>query len=189
MATEYLVAVNVPSKFNTGEIRVKFEDTEDWYGADAELTDKLAVGNTVKIATSKKGKNVFIDKVKVVEEAPAGQPGTQSSKDYWAEKDKHQREVIEPRLTYQDARRDALAFLAIQATAGTLALGSGKAEKKAELLTMKLDELTAAFVQDANTQGAVVRIKGEMDEPGDFDPEAEGLGEDGMDEFDDDIPF
>jgi hypothetical protein len=193
------VGYTTVSKYDDAELRIKFEGDDQWYGAPKSMADDLTKGNQVQIKSVMHGKNAYIEKVKVVDRpAPGAASDPKGKDDYWAAKDAHQKEVVEPRLTYQDARRDALALLAIEQAAGVLKVGSGSAEKKAGAIAIRLDYLTATFYEDAMTQGAVGRIADQTDEGDQFDAKAEKEAEEtggetadteGDDDLEDDIPF
>jgi hypothetical protein len=85
--------------------------------------------------------------------------------EYFKEKEKHDREEREPRIQYQSARKDALAFIAVLAEQDALpitaASGKGNKAKRYEELEEILDKLTVRFYNDILTLRVLEKVQDE----------------------------
>lgn len=80
------------------------------------------------------------------------------------EKDRHQLEVVEPRITFTAARRDALDFVMLLATAEALELPA-KTKKNERLAAIESlhDHYTAKFFADAMGTDTIARADAEVE--------------------------
>ena len=74
-------------------------------------------------------------------------------------------------IVYQSSRKDALEFVALALSTGSLSLGKVD-KKRLGILEAALDRYTALFFEDVNTLGAVVR-EAENEGKAQAEPEAE----------------
>lgn len=197
---EGVVGVNMKSKFDETERRIKFDDQDGWYGCAGSLDgiEALEKSNKVKVRVEGTGNDAQIVKVALITKGDGGAKRggggykgggggggkSQMSKEEWAEKDLQ--------IRYQSARNAAITAVALAVEVGALVLGTAKAKPEAKLAVLngQLDLYTAQFYADVENKGAVVRTSSQLDEDetveddDDFDDETSG-----DDEFDDDIPF
>lgn len=93
--------------------------------------------------------NVDKDSLQVVSKsAPAPAKSSGGGKDgYWEEKQKHDREVVEPRITFASSQRDAIELVTAALANDCLSFGNTAKGAKLDLLLKYVDEVTAVFYQ------------------------------------------
>lgn len=180
---EGVVGVIMESKFGKGEWRLKLNDVDQWFNVAKRYEGVLEQGNRVGVKYEQKGKNAAVLGVKLVEAGTPVQPNAaagQSREGYWTEKEArdiarelHQRDVIEPRTQYANARDHAIRVVELLLVNGAVALPAAtkRAEREIEILG-RIDDLTVRFFGDADAQGAIGRVQAEK-EPYDTAPEDE----------------
>ena len=188
---EGIVGVNMQSKFDSTQRRVKFEDQDFWYGADASLADQLERGSKVLVMTEGSGKNAMIRKVKVLEASAGGgyrkntgkpygkaQGGTGTSaglsKEEWAEKDLA--------IRYQHSQKVGASLLETALAQGVITIPKKNAE---DVFIGYFDRFTAAVFNDIAGRDAVTRVGGDENESDDIDDIETEAGTD--DSFEDDL--
>ena len=127
-------------------------------------------GETIQFATEQKGKNtnVIMSTVEKVENQVASAPKPTSAtsstggsgykgyaskseffdaKDaYWDNKEKHDKEVVAPRINFSASQRDAIALVVAALENDCLSLGAAKG-KRLDLLLEQVDKVTERFVE------------------------------------------
>lgn len=181
---EGVVGVNMQSKFDASQRRVKFEDQDFWYGAANDLSDQLERGSKVLVLTEGSGKNAMIKKVKVLEPAIGGgnyrkraQSSTSSgglSKEEWAEKDLA--------IRYQHSQKVGASLLETALAQGVITIPKKNAE---DVFIGYFDRFTAAVYNDIAGRDAVGRVAGDENESDDINDIETEAGTD--DSFEDDL--
>jgi len=208
--SEGKVGVMMESKFGKGEWRLKLDDDPTWYNVSKRYEGVLEQGNVVKVRFEQKGKNAQVTGIKLV---TAGDPVKQDAapgqtKDgFWTAKDardvereRYQREVVEPRITYANARDHALRAVELLLVNGALALPGVRSVAERQVVILgAIDEHTVRFFVDSQKQRATERVATEThveshapagDEGTDDDADLDAPDDvDGDDLEDDDIPF
>lgn len=152
---------------------VTFVNTKDWNGRNGPVTlysfriegddtywrtgrddPQLQKGQFAKFTAE--GQNVDVTSIergdiKVETAAPkkSGGGSASSRNEYWENKDKHDKEVVQPRIMYCAARRDAITIATAALNADALKLGS-KAATKVDNFVGAVVKLTAELL-DAQT--------------------------------------
>lgn len=173
-----------------------------FFTADGNWVGKVRKFATVKVKVQARGKNHYVTNFKELsppDDNPrgngngragsgggsrppykgGGSSGPSARDKYFEDKDKYDKEHREPRIQQQAARRDAIEFLTLLVANGGVSLGSGKADKKAEILELELDRLTAKFWRDTQSLAKLKRAAEESSEPEEVEEQ---------DDFNDDPP-
>lgn len=177
-----------------GGVRAKISTYDEFFNVPGRFAQIFQKGAEIKVALALKGKKYFAENAKLVSGASEAPPprsaggsssgGSGGGGVDWAAKDKA--------IQYQSSRKDALQLVELLIANGALPLGSGKADKKAEIILGEIDRYTGRFFRDIGTLGAVKRDAAQREE----DPEVEEDDDDvsapdaaGDDDWDDDVPF
>ena len=139
----------------------QIEGTGTWFRT-GETDPKLSVGDIVKFcAVRQKVDLATLEPATASEAAKApksasgsgratsgsttSRGGTNMSRDgYWKERDRYDKEVRQPMIAYQSARKDAVQIVTAALAADILALGQKKADKL-DLLLGYVDEVTTSL--------------------------------------------
>lgn len=110
-------------------------------------------GDSIRFTAEEKGGNFNVDvdtisKIESVAKVVASvAPASSSSKDtYWADKDAHSKNVIEPRINFSASQRDAVALVTAALEFDCLSFGSVAKGKKLDMLLDYVDQVTDRFV-------------------------------------------
>lgn len=178
------VGVVMDSQFKKGEFRVKLEEHDDWFGASKRFEGTIEQGNVVKLKVERKGKSAHIVGVKLVEKvdaeaAPARKSGN-SKDEYWEAKDKYDKEVVQPRIVYVNARDHAIRVVQMLLAADAIALPAAKKHvERKDVILGEIDLLTARYFADASDVAAIQRAAEELDTDPSAPEDTELDGEDG----------
>lgn len=163
-----------------GFYSIKIGDT--WHGA-GKIRPDFAKGTNVSFdAYLKDGKYSTIKgpiTPVATSSASTGQSTAKSTyqakEDYWASKEKHDREVVQPRITFLAAYERAIAFTDLAIRSGTLSvLEKAKATEKLDILTAFVDEVTDKIIAKSNGKPAKVAVAdadGDEQDPDDSNEE------------------
>lgn len=138
----------------------RLEDNNQWFRT-GQKDPSLTAGDGIKFVTTR-GQNVDADSIeqldpsKVKKPTPAAaststatrtSPTTSMTRNsYWEEKDRYDKEVRQPMIAFQSARRDAVDLVTAALAADILTLGQKKAEKL-DLLLGYVDEVTQSLLE------------------------------------------
>lgn len=155
-------AVSRPNK--GGFQAIKVEDA--WYGLPKKGPPGVDKGDsvsfnfyvkdgqykTIKGEISKKAQNA---PVQGIPNQAAGKNSYQAKDDYWAAKEKHDKEVVQPRITYLAAYERAVQFAVLAVDNGAIpGLEKAKPNDRLSVLTSFVDELTNNIILKANDTAA-----------------------------------
>ena len=128
----------------------------------------LSVGDAISFVADSRTANVDFDSVKQVEAseverapkpaAPSSSSGRSKSSgkssenweargEYWANKEKRDIAVVEPRINYSASQRDAISLVTAALANDALSFGATTKGKKLDMLLDFVDEVTARFVE------------------------------------------
>lgn len=194
MAVEGKVGWVGPNKRGEG-FRVAIGD--EWYTVAKRYEGILEKGNKIKAKTKVEDGETYLGSPELIEKAEGGgwkgkgggggrKPDPKKEERFEkqaereAEKWSHQLTVVEPRITYANARDHALRFLDMLVRTESLVLGKDVAKREG-ILTDKLNELIATFVAGSNTHASGETATADADDGFDDDKS----DEDGFDSDDD----
>lgn len=196
-----------------GGVRAKIDSYDEFFNVPGRFAAMFQKQAQVKVKLIAKGKKFFVENAKALGSAPpprtagpvpagvggggkfgGGQSGGMSKED-WDKKD--------AMIRYQSSRKDALELVTLLLANGALPLGSGKADKKAEIILGEVDRYTGRFFREIATLGAVKRDDEQREEDPEVDEEElavdQAVAEDeafgdtpndvDFDDDDDDVPF
>lgn len=109
-------------------------------------------GNSIRFTAEEKNGNFNVDvssitKVESVATVVKSVAPSSSGKDtYWADKDAHQKKVVEPRINFSASQRDAVALVTAALEFDCLSFGSTAKGKKLDMLLDYVDQVTDRFV-------------------------------------------
>jgi hypothetical protein len=141
----------------------QIEGDRQWYRTGT--TDLPAqVGESIRFVFDKG--RVDVDSVEVVpasEVAKAPKPrgvgsvgsksgSYQSKDDYWAAKDRHDKEVKDPQMKWQGARKDAIAVVGLALQHGALDVSKAAKAKQLDAIIAAIEEVTVGFFNDSSTK-------------------------------------
>ena len=198
-----------------GSKRFKIADTDLFVNADEPFASQIQKFGTIKVAVVQRGKKHFVERLKVLAapEPARGKSGGggyrqgggggfkggggQSARDkYFEDKDKYDKEVREPKIHYQSAIKAAHDTVNLLLTHSALPLGSGKAEKKEEIILQAIERYTYRWWKSIEGMELVAKHKAQLEEDPEVEQE-EQQDDDGFDDapsgsddgFDDDVDF
>lgn len=143
----------------------RLEDNNQWFRT-GQKDPSLTAGDGIKFVTTR-GQNVDVgsieqlDPSKVTKPKPAASAGSSQGdggarrasptasmtrNSYWEEKDRYDKEVRQPMIAFQSARRDAVDVVTAALAADILSLGQKKADKL-DLLIGYIDEVTDSMLE------------------------------------------
>lgn len=139
----------------------QLENDRNWYRTGTDLPNVQA-GEAVRFTYDDSKNQVDVSTITKVEAgtveaapappaAPASAPRKSGGEDwnarqkYWDAKERRDIEVVEPRITYSAAQRDAIAAVEVMLNNGALALGNAKAADKMEMILDAIDKVADRF--------------------------------------------
>jgi len=138
----------------------RLEDNNQWFRT-GQKDPSLTAGDGIKFVTTR-GQNVDVDSIeqldpsKVTKPTPAAASTSTTTRtsptasmtrnSYWEEKDRYDKEVRQPMIAFQSARRDAVDVVTAALAADILSLGQKKADKL-DLLIGYIDEVTDSMLE------------------------------------------
>lgn len=178
---------------------------ETWYTTGSDFGGQIAKGNTIKAIVADEDGEQVIRKAKLISKAApqsgggkkwggggGRKPNPEAEKRYAeqakreAERWSHQLTIVEPRISYANARDHALRYLDLLIRTEAFSVGA-TAAKRAGLLDAKLQELTDRFyAASTETRDAVPVTPPEQDE---FNDEPAADNDESEEDWGDDDDF
>lgn len=124
-------------------------------------TTKPAISeqDNIRFVFETQGNKVDLDSIEAVDSAAVQQApkppaaGGDSREEYWAKKDAHMLNVVEPRINFSASQRDAIALVTAALEQDCLSFGTTAKGKKLDMLLEFVDQVTDRFVEQRLATG------------------------------------